>query len=302
MYSNFFSTPIHAMSVLGGDLAAPEQRGIVSAAMGVATSVGVASGDSRRWTLGWHPGGKGENPGNPGEDAFLLTNFCLMFMESSKIFQYICRKNVLNMSLEVSGRCPRFFPEWGNVGDKRPGSLVVSNDSLQHHFDLKRSWIIELESTNWQYLVNLIYATSSMFHMCIYIYIYAFGTFPTGISHRRIKLRANWLKVKNRNMISIWQKAVWIENVWSFNVRTIVGRFPRASLGLADSFCCSTLDRFWKTFGTDLHKGFQRLENLMWFHLMMMMMSIADWMYIWYASSYQLFQLLVCLPCRGSVQ
>ena len=29
----------------GGDLAAPEQRGIVSAAMGVATSVGVASGD-----------------------------------------------------------------------------------------------------------------------------------------------------------------------------------------------------------------------------------------------------------------
>ena len=171
MYSNFFSTPIHAMSVLGGDLAAPEQRGIVSAAMGVATSVGVASGDSRRWTLGWHPGGKGENPGNPGEDAFLLTNFCLMFMESSKIFQYICRKNVLNMSLEVNGRCPRFFPEWGNVGDKRPGSLVVSNDSLQHHFDLKRSWIIELESTNWQYLVNLIYATSSMFHMYIYIYL-----------------------------------------------------------------------------------------------------------------------------------
>ena len=121
--------------------------------------------------VGVAPGGKGENPGNPGEDAFLLTNFCLMFMESSKIFQYICRKNVLNMSLEVNGRCPRFFPEWGNVGDKRPGSLVVSNDSLQHHFDLKRSWIIELESTNWQYLVNLIYATSSMFHMYIYIYL-----------------------------------------------------------------------------------------------------------------------------------
>ena len=51
------------MSVLGGDLAAPEQRGIVSAAMGVATSVGVASGDSRRWRLGQGgtPGGKGEN-------------------------------------------------------------------------------------------------------------------------------------------------------------------------------------------------------------------------------------------------
>lgn len=157
----------------------------------------------------------------------------------------------------------------------------------------------QIDSTSWIW-----YMLHHPCFICIYIYIYAFGTFPTGISHRRIKLRANWLKVKNRNMISIWQKAVWIENVWSFNVRTIVGRFPRASLGLADSFCCSTLDRFWKTFGTDLHKGFQRLENLMWFHLMMMMMmmSIADWMHIWYASSYQLFQLLVCLPCRGSVQ
>ena len=34
-------------SLRGGDLAAPEQRGIVSAAMGVATSVGVASGVKR---------------------------------------------------------------------------------------------------------------------------------------------------------------------------------------------------------------------------------------------------------------
>jgi len=36
----------------GGDLAAPEQRGIVSAAMGVATSVGVAAGEDRGSSLG----------------------------------------------------------------------------------------------------------------------------------------------------------------------------------------------------------------------------------------------------------
>lgn len=91
------------------------------------------------------------------------------------------------------------------------------------------------------------------------------GTFPTGISHRRIKhlklmavfwqtpykyiIDGNMIHSHDyRNMISIWLKAFWIENVWTFNVRTIVGRFPRASLGLADSFCCSTLDRkenFW---------------------------------------------------------
>ena len=110
-----------------------------------------------------------------GEDVFLLTSFCLMFMESSNSFQYICRKNVLNMSLEVNVRCPCFFPEWGNVGDKRPGSLVVSNDSLQHHFDLKRSWIIELESANWQYLVKvyesdicyIIHVSSIYLYMCV---------------------------------------------------------------------------------------------------------------------------------------
>ena len=44
-YIPFFLLSYTRYVGLGGDLAAPEQRGIVSAAMGVATSVGVASGD-----------------------------------------------------------------------------------------------------------------------------------------------------------------------------------------------------------------------------------------------------------------
>ena len=98
-----------------------------------------------------------------------------------------------------------------------------------------------------------------------------------------------------KNIISIWLKAFWIEHVWTFNVRTIVGRFPRASLGLADSFCCSTLDRK-ENFWTDQQRFSEIGESHVisfdddddddddeycwwwwwWVLLMMMMMSIAD--------------------------
>lgn len=111
IYALPFFTQLHAMSVLGGDLAAPEQRGIVSAAMGVATSVGVASGDSRRWTLGkgGTRGGQEKTEETWGEDVFLLANVCLMFMESSNSFQYICRNKCAEHEFGSECTLPMFF-------------------------------------------------------------------------------------------------------------------------------------------------------------------------------------------------
>ncbi len=74
----------------GGDLAAPEQRGIVSAAMGVATSVGVASGDS---PVVDDVGGTGGRRKTEETWRKIFVNQCLlMFMEIPMVGVHLQQK------------------------------------------------------------------------------------------------------------------------------------------------------------------------------------------------------------------